>query len=96
MNHEFEAVCILEQDAYKPGDQPPEGYLAWHEWAEVQRKAGIKQAECGKCGLWKTPQELSAEVREFVVKDTHGSRIIRRYAVCNKCASGADLNQVPT
>ena len=29
-------ACILEQAAYKPGDQAPEGYLAWHEWAEVQ------------------------------------------------------------
>ncbi len=24
---------------YKPGDPPPEGYLEWHEWAEVQRCA---------------------------------------------------------
>ena len=28
-------ACILEQAAYKPGDQAPEGYLAWHEWAEA-------------------------------------------------------------
>lgn len=30
---------ILEQATYKPGDLPPTGYLEWHEWAEVQRKA---------------------------------------------------------
>ena len=49
------------QSTYKPGDQPPGGYLAWHEWAEVQHKAGIKQVKCGKCGLWKTPQELRSK-----------------------------------
>ena len=52
-------MCILEQDKYKPGDLPPTGYLEWHEWAEVQRKAGIKQRQSAKCGLWKTPQELA-------------------------------------
>jgi len=54
-NRKMKVACILEQDTYKPGDPPPEGYLAWHEWAEVQRKAGIKQVQCGRCGLWKTP-----------------------------------------
>lgn len=51
-------IHITVQKEYKPGDLPPEGYLAWHEWAEVQRKAGIKQVQCGRCGLWRTPQEL--------------------------------------
>lgn len=23
---------------FRPGDPPPAGYLAWHSWAEVQRK----------------------------------------------------------
>lgn len=82
--------CILEQDTYKPGDQPPEGYLAWHEWAEVQHKAGIKQVECGKCGLWKTPQELSTKTVEYRAKDTHGSQVFLGYSVCCKCASKAE------
>ena len=56
----MDVVCILEQATYKPGDLPPTGYLEWHEWAEVQRKAGIKQRQCGKCGKWKTPQEMSS------------------------------------
>ena len=55
----MDVVCILEQATYKPGDLPPTGYLEWHEWAEVQRKAGIKQRQCAKCGKWKTPQEMS-------------------------------------
>lgn len=42
---------------YKPGDLPPKSYLAWHAWADVQRKAGIKQAQCSGCGKWITPQE---------------------------------------
>jgi hypothetical protein len=54
--------CLLIGRHYEPGDLPPDGYLAWHEWAEVQRKAGIKQVRCGGCGLWRTPQELSGEV----------------------------------
>jgi hypothetical protein len=54
-------ACILEQETYKPGDQAPSGYLAWHEWAEVQHKAGLRQVQCGKCGLWRYPQELSGE-----------------------------------
>ena len=62
-------ICIIEQDEYKPGDQPPEGYLAWCEWAEVQRKAGVKQKKCVVCGLWRTPQEL----------------IDAAIPVCNKC-----------
>lgn len=27
-------ACLLAQATYKPGDQAPDGYLAWHEWAE--------------------------------------------------------------
>ena len=45
---------------YKPGDLPPQGYLQWHSWAEVQRKAGIPQMRCGVCGLFATPQEFAA------------------------------------
>jgi len=55
-------ACILEQAHYKPGDQAPEGYLAWHEWAEVQHKAGLRQKQCGRCGLWRYPQQLSATI----------------------------------
>ena len=32
---------ICNQTTFKPGDQAPAGYLAWHEWAEVQHKAGL-------------------------------------------------------
>jgi len=41
-------LCV--QPGFKPGDQAPSGYLAWHEWAEVQHKAGLRQKQCGRCG----------------------------------------------
>lgn len=53
---------------FKPGDQAPDGYLAWHEWAEVQHKAGLRQKECGRCGKWKYPQELSDQIDRHEVK----------------------------
>jgi hypothetical protein len=57
--HGPRVVCIIEGKRYKPGDLPPSDYLGWHEWAEVQRKAGIKPALCAKgCGRWITPQEI--------------------------------------
>ena len=79
--------CLLAQSTYKPGDQPPEGYLAWHEWAEVQRKAGIRQRECGRCGRWKTPQELSDVVDTTPAKTSRGERIGLSSPVCNACAA---------
>ena len=42
---------------YKPGSQPPSGYIEWHEWAQVQDDAGIKQSQCPHCKLWFYPQE---------------------------------------
>ncbi len=82
-------IHILKQDTYKPGDLPPEGYLAWHEWADVQRKAGIKQVQCGRCGRWRTPQEMSTEVIEYEAKDKHGNDVTVREPVCGKCAPNA-------
>lgn len=76
---------ILKQKTYRPGDMPPEGYLAWHEWAEVQRKAGIKQVQCGECGLWKTPQELSGVRKEFVAKNIKNGVVSVAYDICTKC-----------
>jgi len=42
---------------YQPGDQPPEGYLQWHEWARVQERGGLGQIRCPRCGLYRYPQE---------------------------------------
>ena len=76
-------LCVIE--SFKPGDLPPEGYLAWHEWAEVQRKAGIKQVECGRCGKWRTPQELSNQTDTYEAKDKIGKPVVVTTPVCSKC-----------
>jgi hypothetical protein len=68
-------MVITTQRRFEPGDLPPEGYLAWHEWAEVQRKAGIGQVLCRHCRLWRTPQELAVPET-----DTEGP-------VCRGCAT---------
>ena len=82
----MKVACMLIQDTYKPGDMPPEGYLAWHEWAEVQRKAGIKQVQCGKCGLWRTPQELSGQTMRWTAQSRKGP-VEQTAPVCSKCAA---------
>ncbi len=83
----FPSGVLTVAGSYKPGDLPPEGYLEWHEWAEVQRKAGIKQVPCGKCGRWKTPQELSGEVLEYEAMDRRGRPVKVTGPVCIKCKS---------
>lgn len=76
---------VLVMPNYKPGDLPPQGYLQWHEWAEVQRKAGIKQVECPSCGRWKTPQELSTHEVRWSAKTRRGQAIEFSAFQCAKC-----------
>lgn len=71
---------------YKPGDPPPNGYLEWHEWAEVQHKAGLRQVMCGRCGKWRYPQELSGGMDEHEAKSRRGRGVAQRCAVCVDCA----------
>lgn len=85
MNDEMNVACILEQDTYKPGDLPPEGYLAWHEWADVQHKAGLRQVECGRCGLWRYPQELSYLV-DIIQAQSRKGPVTVETPVCLTCA----------
>ena len=82
----MKVACLLTQANYKPGDLPPDGYLAWHEWADVQRKAGIKQCACGRCGKWVTPQELSDKVVKFEARDRRGKPVTVSNPVCSRCA----------
>ena len=76
-------VCV--QQSYRPGDQPPAGYLAWHEWAGTQHKAGLRQKECGRCGKWLYPQELSDQIDRREAKSRKGPVTVET-AVCFKCA----------
>ena len=99
-------ACILEQANYKPGDQAPEGYLAWHEWAEVQHKAGLRQKQCGQCGLWRYPQELSEHMVRWQGFTARGKPAHQMAPLCLKCEarsktpnaelSGAELAKRPT
>jgi hypothetical protein len=43
---------------YKPGEPPPDGYLQRQEWARHQRRAGLRQRKCPRCGRWRFPQEF--------------------------------------
>lgn len=82
-------AIVCETPDFKPGDLPPEGYLAWHEWAEVQHKAGIKQEQCGRCSKWKTPQELSPTIDRATMQSRKGPAVVET-VVCTECeAKGA-------
>lgn len=70
---------------YKPGDMPPEGYLQWHAWADVQIGAGLKQETCGMCGLWHFPQEMSGKIIESESRYRNGRKKIERSPVCLNC-----------
>ncbi len=50
-------ICLVP--TFKPGDQPPDGYLAWHEWARVQARAGLRSTRRA-CGYYHFPQERCA------------------------------------
>ena len=69
-------VHISIQGTYKPGDAEPDGYLAWHEWADTQHKAGLQHVQCGRCKKFKFPQQLSGQVDEFLMQSR---------PVCNQC-----------
>ena len=46
-----------QENGFKPGDPRPEGYVAFFQWAAVQKAAGIEQTFCRRCRLWLFPQE---------------------------------------
>ena len=77
-------AIICTQPQYKLGDQAPEGYIAWHEWASVQHEAGLRQKVCGRCGTWKFPQELSGHIDRRKAKNMDGV-VTLESAVCLSC-----------
>ena len=60
--------------------------MAWHEWAEVQHKSGLRQKECGRCGKLKYPQELSGQIDRHEAKSRKGP-VIAETPVCNNCVT---------
>lgn len=85
----FSGGSMLVGSPFKPGDQAPTGYLDWHAWAEIQHKAGLRQKVCGKCGLWRFPQEMSAETMRWTGKTAKGIAARGLSPICNKCAAAA-------
>ncbi len=80
-----EGVHLLVQHNYKPGDPAPEGYLAWHEWAEIQAKSGLRQQQCGFCMRWWFPQQLTGLVLKSILQSRRGPVAVES-AVCLACA----------
>jgi len=72
---------------HQPGSPPPKGYTDWHEWADVQHKAGLRQRQCSRCTEWNFPQELSAEVCRYEAFDSRGNTHVIESPVCLKCAT---------
>lgn len=70
---------------YKPGDPPPAGYVDQQEWARVQMKAGLRQQQCGKCGLWKFPQELSERYSRWTARTRAGQPVEVTAPICKEC-----------
>lgn len=83
-------AILTHQDGWKPGDQPPDDpndYLGWHAWAAVQWKSGLRQKQCGKCGLWRFPQELSDQTVTTTMYTKRFRHEVKQVApVCRKCA----------
>jgi len=85
----FNVACVLSTPGFKPGDPAPSDYLGWHEWAEVQHKAGLRQVTCGHCGKWRFPQELSTETvtsKYRVVTKKGLEDFVEQLPVCLGCA----------
>ncbi len=78
-------VMCVQQD-FKPGDQAPEGYMAWFDWAEVQHKAGLRQKACGRCAKWQYPQQLSSTTDRSTAQSRKGLVTVLS-AVCNECVA---------
>ena len=81
---------LCDAGSYRSGDPPPTGYIAWHEWAMVQHKAGLRQHRCGICGKWHYPQELSGKTVASQLFDFSGNRHALTWPVCLKCDADAD------
>jgi hypothetical protein len=71
---------------YKAGDMPPEGYIEWQDWAEVQTNAGLKQSQCGHCGKFRFPQEMSSRFIETIARKTkYGQKVRIKQRICKVC-----------
>lgn len=58
LRSEVDALKEEIQGMYEVGSMPPDGYIAWDNWAEAQVKGGLKQIQCEGCKLYLFPQEI--------------------------------------
>lgn len=79
----FGGAIVTMSPGFKAGDPAPTGYLDWHEWAGVQRKAGLRQTQCPKCAKWQFPQELSTQ------EVSYGTTNMRKAFLCLECVVNA-------
>lgn len=74
---------------FQAGDPEPTGYLDWHAWAEAQHKAGLRQSQCGNCGRWRFPQQMSTREASHEYITGRGKRVRISEFLCLKCAEAA-------
>ena len=65
----YPIICLLMDNSFRAGDPMPSGYLDWHNWAEAQHKAGLRQKRCHCCSKWFYPQQF----KEHLVQGGRGS-----------------------
>jgi len=93
----IEVACFLVQQQYMVGDPAPLGYLQQSEWAEAQYKGGLRQKQCGRCGKWKFPQELSGETDKYQARlgRKTGPVVTIASPVCLSCSNLALDHEPP-
>lgn len=72
--------------SFKSGDPCPQGYIARQEWANVQLRAGSRQARCGFCSGLFFPLELSGEEVRTQALTSRGLKVNMVLPICKKCA----------
>lgn len=50
-------VLVCDVPKFKVGDPAPDDYMAWHEWARVQHRGGLRQKRTTCCLKYLFPQE---------------------------------------
>jgi hypothetical protein len=70
-------------------DVAPVGYIAWHEWAARQHKAGHRQRVCCMCRKFKFPCELSERVIVGEAITSSGRKVRTESPLCKACDAAA-------
>lgn len=96
MDVRFGKAIVTLSPGFKIGDPEPQGYLDWHEWAEIQHKGGLRQTQCPRCSRWQFPQSLSTRSHEWTAKDRRDREHKFSEFICLKCITSAALIEAAT